>query len=82
MGRFQIDMYGQLTEINLRQKYFRKRIEGSFGYSRNTYEKCNRLEFQVGRYSRKCWMDRGEKSLEDYYTWLKNRGFKILDFNY
>ena len=31
-----IEMYGQLTEINLRQKYFRKRIKNSSGYSSET----------------------------------------------
>lgn len=66
LNRCHIEMYGQLTEINLRQKYFRKRIKGSFGYSRDTYEKSNKLEFQIGSYARKGWIDRETKSLEDY----------------
>lgn len=65
--RCHIEMYGQLTEINLRQKYFRKRIkdEGS-SYSRDTYEKSNKLEFQIGSHGRKGWIDKETKSLEDY----------------
>ncbi len=64
--RCYIEMYGQLTEINLRQKYFRKRIKDSYGYGTNTYEKSNKLEFQVGSYARKSWIDRKTKNLEDY----------------
>lgn len=61
-----IEMYGQLTEINLRQKHFRKRIKGSSGNSINTYEKSDKLEFQVGSYARKGWIDKLTKNLEDY----------------
>ncbi len=65
--RCHIEMYGQLTEINLRQKYFRKRIkDDESSYSRNTYEKSNKLEFQVGSYARKGWIDKKTKRLEDY----------------
>ena len=64
--RCHIEMYGQLTEINLRQKYFRKRIKNSSGYSTETYEKSNKLEFQIGYHARKGWIDRKIKSLEDY----------------
>jgi len=65
-NRCHIEMYGQLTEINLRQKYFRKRIKNSYGYSSDTYEKSNKLEFQVGSYARKGWIDKETKSLEDF----------------
>lgn len=61
-----IEMYGQLTEINLRQKYFRKRIKDSSGYGTNTYVKSEKLEFQVGSYARKGWLEKDSKSLEDY----------------
>ena len=64
--RCHIEMYDQLTEINLRQKYFRKRIKDSSGYGTDTYEKSNKLEFQVGYHARKGWIDRKTKSLEDY----------------
>lgn len=76
LNRCHIEMYGQLTEINLRQKYFRKRIKNSSGYSSDTYEKSNKLEFQVGSYARKGWIDKETKSLEDYlpaiYTYIDN----------
>ncbi|MCH4551984.1 hypothetical protein [Aestuariibaculum lutulentum] len=65
-NRCHIEMYGQLTEINLRQKYFRKRIKNNSGYSHNSYEKSDKLEFQVGSYARKGWIDRENKNLEDY----------------
>ncbi|PQV50269.1 hypothetical protein CLV33_102128 [Jejuia pallidilutea] len=61
-----IEMYGQLTEINLRQKYFRKRIKDSSGYGTNPYVKSEKLEFQVGSYARKGWLEKDSKSLEDY----------------
>tara|TARA_R110002073_G_scaffold57778_3_gene146605 strand:- start:3207 stop:3926 length:720 start_codon:yes stop_codon:yes gene_type:complete len=64
--RCHIEMYGYLTEINLRQKYFRIRIKDKSGYSCNTYEKSNKLEFQVGSYARKGWIDGKSKSIEDY----------------
>ena len=66
LNRCHIEMYDQLTEINLRQKYFRKRIKDSSGYDADTYEKSNKLEFQVGSYARKGWIDRETKTLEDY----------------
>ena len=67
-----IEMYGQLTEINLRQKYFRKRIKDSSGYGRDTYEKSNKLEFQVGSYARKGWIDIKTKKLEAYLPVIYN----------
>ncbi len=74
-NRCHIEMYGQLTEIHLRQKYFRKRIKDASGYFTNTYEKSNKFEFQVGSYARKGWIDRQTKTLEDYlpviYTHIK-----------
>lgn len=66
LNRCHIEMYGQLTEIHLRQKYFRKRIKDSSGYGTDTYEKSNKLEFQIGYHARKGWIDRKTKKLEDY----------------
>lgn len=66
LNRCHIEMYGQLTEINLRQKYFRKRIKDSSGFGADTYEKSNKLEFQIGSYARKGWIDKKTKTLEDY----------------
>lgn len=70
--RCHIQMYGQLTEIHLRQKYFRKRTKDSSGYSNETYEKSNKLEFQVGSYARKGWIDKKTKNLEDYLPVIYN----------
>ncbi|WP_262733925.1 hypothetical protein [Gaetbulibacter sp. NE] len=64
--RCNIEMYGVLTQINLRQKYFRKRIKDSSGYGTDTYEKSNKLEFQAGSAYFKNWIDRKTKTLEDY----------------
>jgi hypothetical protein len=72
LNRCHIEMYGQLTEIHLRQKYFRKRIKDSSGYSSDTYEKSNKLEFQVGSYARKGWIDKKTKTLEDYLPVIYN----------
>lgn len=70
--RCHIEMYGQLTEINLRQKYFRKRIKDASDYSPDTYEKSNKLEFQIGSYARKGWIDKETKKLEDYLLVIYN----------
>lgn len=72
INRCHIEMYGQLTEIHLRQKYFRKRIKNASGYGTDTYEKSNKLEFQVGSYARKGWIDMKTKSLEDYLLVIYN----------
>jgi hypothetical protein len=66
------EMYGQSIEINLRQKYKRVRVKGNYGYSRETYEETDKLEFQVGSYARKNWIDRKTKSLEDYFEVIYN----------
>lgn len=64
--RCHIEMYGQLTEINLRQKFFRRRIKDRSGYGTDTYEKSDKLEFQIGYHARKGWLDKKTKRLEDY----------------
>ena len=64
--RCHIEMYGQLTEINLRQKYHRKRVQNDRGYSSQSYEKSDKLEFQIGYHARKGWIDKKTKRLEDY----------------
>ncbi|WP_408046381.1 hypothetical protein [Tenacibaculum crassostreae] len=64
--RCHIEMYGQLTEINLRQKYHRKRVQNDRGYSFQSYEKSDKLEFLVGSCYCKSWIDRKIKKLEDY----------------
>ncbi len=71
-NRCHVEMYGQLTEINLRQKYYRKRIVGTHGYSHNTYDKSEDLEFQVGSYDRKGWIDKKTIKLEDQLPKIYN----------
>lgn len=66
--RCHIEMYGQLTEINLRQKYFRIRTKDANGWTRQTFKKSDKLEFQVGSYARKGWIDSKTKTLEDHLT--------------
>lgn len=72
-NRCHIEMYGQLTEINLRQKYFRKRTMNEGGYSHETYEKSNKLEFQIGYCYRKGWLDKENKKLEEYLPVIYNK---------
>ena len=64
--RCHIEMYGQLTEIHLRQKYHRIRVKNEGGYAHEYYEKSNKLEFLVGSCYCKSWIDRKTKKLEDY----------------
>ncbi|MCH3884398.1 hypothetical protein [Tenacibaculum aquimarinum] len=65
-SRCQIEIYGQLTEFHLRQKYFRVRVKNSYGTTHNTFEKSNKLEFLIGSSYCKTWIDKKTKSLEDY----------------
>lgn len=82
-NRCHIEMYGQLTEIYLSQKYFRKRIKDDSGYARDTYEKSNKLEFEIGSSYRKGWIDRKTKRLEDYipviYAKIEKRSKELAD---
>nr|BFF36921.1 hypothetical protein BACT7_17830 [Tenacibaculum mesophilum] len=64
--RCHIEMYGQLTEINLRQKYHRIRVQNDRGESHQSFEKSDKLEFQIGYHARKGWIDKKTKNLEDY----------------
>ncbi|QXP63931.1 hypothetical protein [Polaribacter sp. HaHaR_3_91] len=65
-NRSQIEMYGQLTEFNLRQKFYRKRVkEEGYSFSHNVFVKSEDLEFQVGYSYRKGWIDKKTKKIED-----------------
>ncbi|WP_428740886.1 hypothetical protein [Tenacibaculum sp.] len=64
--RCHIEMYGQLTEIHLRQKHHRKRVKNERGNVSEFYEKSNKLEFLVDSCYCKSWIDRKTKKLEDY----------------
>ncbi|RIV31557.1 hypothetical protein D2V08_14015 [Flagellimonas lutimaris] len=65
-GRCHVEMFGQKKEINLRQKYNRIREKEGDGYSRESWMKTNKLEFQAGpSFNQKRWIDGKTKSLED-----------------
>ena len=66
-GRCYVEMFGQKTEINLRQKYNRVREKGDDGFSRESWIKTERLEFQAGpSFDQKRWIDTKTRDLEDY----------------
>lgn len=66
-GRCHVEMFGQKTEINLRQKYNRVREKGGDGFSRESWIKTERLEFQAGpSFDQKRWIDTKTRDLEDY----------------
>ena len=67
-NRLHIEMYGQLTEFNLRQKYYRVREKGDYSFSHNIFVKSEDLEFQILEYPRKNWVDKKTKTLEDYLS--------------
>ena len=82
-GRSNIEMYGQLTQINLRQKYYRKRIKSSSGYLHNTFVRSEDLEFQIGYSYRKGWIDKKNKKIEDslqsIYDHIENESKRMFD---
>ncbi|WP_299434581.1 hypothetical protein [uncultured Aquimarina sp.] len=62
-----VEMFGQHTEINLRQKVNRVRSKNEQGYSNENWVKSDKLEFQAGpSYQRKNWIDGKKRKLEDY----------------
>jgi len=66
-GRCYVEMFGQKTEINLRQKYNRVREKEVDGYSRESWIKTDKLEFQAGpSFRQKRWIDKKTMALEDY----------------
>lgn len=66
-SRCHIQMFGQKTEINLRQKYHRIREKDKSGWSRESWEKSDKLEFQAGpSFNQKNWIDRKTIRLEEY----------------
>ncbi|WP_298310145.1 hypothetical protein [uncultured Aquimarina sp.] len=61
-----VEMFGQRTEINLRQKVNRVRSKNEQGYGNENWVKSEKLEFQAGpSYKRKNWIDGKNKKLED-----------------
>ena len=66
-NRCHVEMFGQKTEINLRQKTYRIRKEDGRGWDGDTWEKSNKLEFRAGpSYKRKSWIDSDKRKLEEY----------------
>ena len=62
-----VEMYGQQTKINLRQKINRVREKDERGYGGDQWVKSDKLEFQAGPpYNLKNWIDGKKKNLEDY----------------
>ncbi len=66
-NRCHVEMFGQMTEINLRQKVHRVREKDESGWSRESWEKSNKLEFQAGPpFNQKSWIDKKTMRLEQY----------------
>lgn len=84
-GRCNIEMYGQLTQINLRQKYYRVRVrvKSDYSYSHNTFVKSDDLEFQIGYSYRTGWIDKKTKKIENYlqiiYDHIESRSKYMFD---
>ncbi|MCH3881701.1 hypothetical protein [Tenacibaculum aquimarinum] len=80
-----IEMYGELTQINLRQKFYRKRTKSSSGYSTNTFIKSDDLEFQIDYSYRTGWIDKKIIKIEDYlqviYEYIENKSKKSFQRN-
>ncbi|GMN11502.1 hypothetical protein MTsPCn9_26200 [Croceitalea sp. MTPC9] len=61
-----VEMFGQKTEINLRQKVYRIRNKDESGWSRESWEKSDKLEFQAGpSFNQKKWIDNTKRKLEE-----------------
>ncbi len=66
-GRCHIQLFGQKTEINLRQKYHRIREKDKSGWNRESWQKSDKLEFQAGpSFRQKNWIDKKTICLEEY----------------
>lgn len=61
-----VEMFGQKTEINLRQKVYRIRTKDETGWSRESWEGSDKLEFQAGpSFRQKNWIDNTKRKLEE-----------------
>ena len=67
-----VEMYGELTQINLRQKFYRKRIKDFSGYSYNNFVGSEDLEFQIGYSYRTGWLDKKTIKIEDCLQLIYN----------
>jgi len=65
-GRCHVQMFGQKTEIHLRQKFNRVRTKGEHGYGEESWVKTEKLEFMAGpSHDQKRWIDKKTMVLED-----------------
>ncbi|TLP79240.1 hypothetical protein [Maribacter sp. ACAM166] len=65
-SRCHVEMFGQKTEINLRQKQFRIRDKDERGWSRESWEKSDKLQFQTGpSFNKKIWIDNTKRNIEE-----------------
>ncbi|PNW27816.1 hypothetical protein [Formosa algae] len=61
-GNCYVEMFGQRTEFDLRQKYNRIRTTDEKGFINQTFVKSNSLEFRAGpSYRHKSWIDKENK---------------------
>ena len=68
-SRCHVEMFGQMTEINLRQKVYRIRDKDESGWGRESWKKSDKLEFQAGpSFRRKNWIDKDKRKLEEYLS--------------
>ncbi|WP_291867932.1 hypothetical protein [Maribacter sp.] len=61
-----VKMFGQKTEINLRQKVYRIREKDKTGWSRQSWKESDKLEFQAGpSFNQKKWIDNTKRKIEE-----------------
>lgn len=61
-----VQLFGQKTEINLRQKVYRIRTKDETGWGRESWEKSEKLEFQAGpSFDQKSWIDNTKRKIEE-----------------
>ncbi|WP_339655362.1 hypothetical protein [uncultured Maribacter sp.] len=64
-NRAHVEMFGQKTEINLRQKVHRIRTTDKRGWTSESWEESDKLEFQTGpSFDRKNWIDNTKRTIE------------------
>lgn len=65
-NRGHVEMFGQKTEINLRQKAYRIRTKDETGWGRESWEESDKLEFQAGpSFRQKSWIDKTKRKIEE-----------------
>ncbi len=65
-NRAHVEMFGQKTEINLRQKIHRIRTTNESGWTSDSWEESEKLEFQAGpSFDRKNWIDNTKRNIEE-----------------